>query len=267
MIIKVVKEYNKSEYDNIIKLFGDSHCLCFCGSSIQNKYLDIEYNNKKILVINCNQDSVSISGLNKEKSKLGYNKRIVKNIENDKKTFHLFKLGQVDIEYVYYHKLLNKKENLSKEQFYTNIISQYLDFLQSLDVNIIVCGSNLPGLPDIKSNNNYLASVINIDIIKIEKLNLSLQDKIKDVINFNNKLKMECIKRGIIYFDLIDESLEVKDGYYSLKNIFCEGALHYKGGNGYVEQKLNDEMNYINNDKYKHTYHTFLKKCLDTLLN
>lgn len=267
MIIKVIKEYKKTDYDNIIKIFGDSHCLCFVGSSVKNKYLDIQYNNKKLLVINCNQDSVSISGLNKEKSKLGYNKTIVKNIENINNVFHLFKLGQVDIEYVYYHKLLNKKENFLKEQFYTKIINQYLDFLQNLDVNIMVCGLNLPGLPSIKANNKYLAYVLNIDIFEIEKLNLSLQDKIKDVIEFNNKLKMECINRKIIYFDLIDESLEVKDGYYYLKSIFQEERIHYKGGNGCVEEKLNDEMNYINNDNYKYTYHTFLKKLLDTLLD
>ncbi len=33
MIIKVVKSYEKSEYNGIIKIFGDSHSLCFVGSS------------------------------------------------------------------------------------------------------------------------------------------------------------------------------------------------------------------------------------------
>jgi hypothetical protein len=130
-----------------------------------------------------------------------------------------------------------------------------------------VCGSNLPGLSSIEANNKYLSYVIGVDVCEIEKLNLSLHDKIKDVIDFNNKLKIECINRKIKYFDLIDESLEVKDGNCYLKSIFQEGGIHYKGGNGRVEEKLNDEMNYINNDKYKHTYHTFLNKLLDTLLD
>jgi len=107
--IRVIKKYEKSNYNNIIKIFGDSHCLCFVGSSHQDKYLDI---NNKTLVINCNQDSVSISGLNNKKSTLGYNKTIVKNIEKVSNVYHLFKLGQVDIEYVYYYKLLIKKENI-----------------------------------------------------------------------------------------------------------------------------------------------------------
>jgi hypothetical protein len=264
MKIKVITEYKKIDYDNIIKIFGDSHCLCFFGSSMQNKYLDIEYNNNKLLVINCNQDSVTISGLNKEKSKLGYNNRIVQNIEKESNIYHLFKLGQVDIEFVYYYKLFVKKENISKDDFYEKIISQYLDFIKNLNVNIIVCGSNLPGLPNIEANIKYLSYIIGIDISEIKKYNFSLQNKMEDVINFNNKLKKQCIKMNILYFDLIEESIEIKDGDYFLKDIFQEGGIHYKGGNGMVEEKLNDEMDYINNNKYKHTY---LKKLLDTLLD
>ena len=266
MIIKVVNEQHKCNYNIILKIFGDSHCLCFVGSSQQNKYLDIEYNNNKVLVINCNQDSVSISGLNKEKSKLGYNNTIIKNIEKVSNVYHLFKLGQVDIEYIYYYKLLVKKETITKDEFYEKIINQYLDFLQQLNVNIIVCGSNLPGLADTNSNVKYLAYIIGIDACEIDKL-ISLQSKCEDIINFNAKLKKECEQNNIKYFDLINESIEIKDGNFFLKDIFQEGGIHYKGGNGGVETKLNDVMNYINNPTYKHTYHTFLKKLLDNVLD
>ena len=265
MIVKVVKEYQKCNYNIIVKIFGDSHCLCFVGSSQKNKYLDIEYNNNKVLVINYNQDSVSISGLNKENPKLGYNKTIIKNIEKANNVYHLFKLGQVDIEYIYYYKLFVKKDIIAKDEFYEKIIYQYLNFLQQLNVNIIICGSNLPGLTDIYSNVQYLAYIIGIDACEIPK-ELSLQDKCTDIINFNTKLKRICEQKNIKYFDLINESIEIKDGTFFLKDIFQEGGIHYKGGNGAVEKKLNDEMNYINNPKYKYTYHTFLKKLLDTVL-
>jgi hypothetical protein len=144
MELKVISEI-PNNINKTITLFGDSHTLCFVGSSIRaNKYLLLNKYDKNILIKNRNQDSVSITGLSNNDSKLKYNATIYKNINDNDNNYYMFKLGQVDVEYIYYYKLFVKKENINIIDFFTKTVDNYLSFLQSLsNKNIIVCGINL----------------------------------------------------------------------------------------------------------------------------
>lgn len=256
------KTYNPT----YITLFGDSHTLCFVGSSLRNKYLYITYKNKNFIIKNASQDSVSISGLDKQSSKLSYNNTIRTNIDIKTSNYNMFKLGQVDVEYIYYYKIYKKHEIITKTEFYNDIITKYIKFLLSLNVNVIVCGINLPGF---KTNNEiiqYLSYVTNISEYDLINKEITLQIKMKDALFFNNMLKQICLKFNIIYFDLIDETIKyIDDNIYIKDDFFEEGGIHYKGANGCAEVRLHDTENYINNEKYACTYHTFLKKLLDNL--
>jgi len=256
------KKYNPT----YIRLFGDSHTLCFVGSSLRNKYLYITYKNKNFLILNASQDSVSISGLDKLISKTSYNNIIRNNIDNLKTNYNIFKLGQVDVEFIYYYKVYKKHETITKKEFYNDIITKYVRFLLTLNVNIIVCGINLPGLTTDTEIIKYLCYITNISESELINKDITLQIKMKDALYFNDMLKNTCSDHNIIYFDVISETIKYVDDNIHIKDEFFEGGgIHYKGANGCAERMLNDTENYINNEKYKCTYHTFLKKLLDNL--
>ena len=249
-----------------ITLLGDSHTLCFCGSSLWNKNLLIDDNT---LIINRNRDSVSISGLNNPKSKTGYNKIINDNFKNKINCYNLFKLGQVDVEYVYYYKTLVKMENITKTDFYTNIIDKYLEYLNKFNNgNKIICGINLHASGKTDFDINYLKTIIGIDI-DIDKTLFNHQIKMEDHLKFNKILKEKCILNNITYFDLTEECIEIKNNSFELKQQFKEGGIHYKGANGCVESNIFHGTaeyrasvgdDYINCELYRNTYHTFLNK-------
>lgn len=112
MELKVISEI-PNNINKTITLFGDSHTLCFVGLSINNyNYLLINKYDKNFLIKNRNHISVSITGLTNNNSKLKYNTTIYKNINDNDNNYYMFKLGQVDVEYIYYYKLFVKKKIL-----------------------------------------------------------------------------------------------------------------------------------------------------------
>lgn len=283
--LRIEKDVNKYEYldvntntiihlDNNIKeviLFGDSHTLCFCGSSFWDKVLLID---NKYLIINRNKDSVSISGLNNENSKTKYNNIIELNFLNQNNNYNLFKLGQVDVEYVYYYKTLIKKENITKIQFYNNIVEKYINFIKKFNGNKIICGINLPSSGSTTNDIIHLKKVLQTNM-NIDESMVEHQTKMKDHILFNKILKDSCISNNITYFDLIEESIVYNNDNIELKDEFRDGFghIHYKGANGCIEKNyLRGSQEYKNkvgidyiNSYHKHTYHTFLKKLCDNL--
>lgn len=142
--IFIVKNSNfkESQYTSIIKIFGDSHSLCFLGNCDRTKYIEVEYNNKKFCIINNYADSVSISGLIKDKSRTNYNNYIKNNLNKENKYYNLFKMGQVDVEYIYYYKNLVKNENINFDKFVDKLTDNYVNFIKNINANIIICGIN-----------------------------------------------------------------------------------------------------------------------------
>ena len=258
MELKVINEI-PNNINKTITLFGDSHTLCFVGLSIRaNKYLLIDKYDNKILIKNRNHDSVSITGLKNNNSKLKYNATIYKNINDNDNNYYMFKLGQVDVEYIYY-KLFVKKENINIIDFFTKTVHNYILFLQSLsNKNIIVCGINLTSWTHIKYYFKYLSYIINIDVNIVSKLleNFTLFEKQKNHLLFNNILEKKCIENNIKYFDLTNECCNINDDEISVKKEYLSinQNHHYNGCHGNIEDEL-----------YKLTYSTFLDKLLNQL--
>ena len=259
MDVKIVNNV-PNDIDTTITLFGDSHTLCFVGLYINNdKYLLINKYNKKFLIKNRNQDSASITGLSNNDSKLKYNARIINNITNNVNNYYMFKLGQVDVEHIYYYKLFVKKENINIIDFYTRTVDNYILFLQSLPTkNILVCGINLTSWTDIKYNINYLSYIINMDRDIVSKLleNFTLLEKQKNHLLFNNILEKKCIEKNIKYFDLTNECCNINENELTVKKeyININEDHHYDGC-----------LKTIENEPHNITYSTFLNKLIDQL--
>lgn len=257
MELKVINEI-PNNINKTITLFGDSHTLCFVGSSIRaNKYLLLNKYDKNILIKNRNQDSVSITGLANNDSKLKYNTTIYNNVNNSVNDYYMFKLGQVDIEYIYYYKLFVKKENINIIDFFTKTIDNYISFLQSLPTkNILVCGINLTSWTNIKYYFKYLSYIINIDVNTISELlkDFTLLEKQKNHLLFNNILEKKCIENNIKYFDLTNECCDISHNEISVKKEYlnANNDHHYNGCSGNIE-----------NEPFNLTYLTFLNKLLN----
>jgi hypothetical protein len=257
MELKVINEI-PNNINKTITLFGDSHTLCFVGLSIRsNKYLLLNKYDKNILIKNRNKDSVSITGLANNDSKLKYNTTIYNNVNNSVNDYYMFKLGQVDVEYIYYYKLFVKKENINIIDFFTKTVDNYISFLQSLsNKNIIVCGINLTSWTHIKYYFKYLSYIINIDVNTISELlkDFTLFEKQKNHLLFNNILEKKCIENNIKYFDLTNECCDISHNEISVKKEYlnANNDHHYNGCSGNIE-----------NEPFNLTYLTFLNKLLN----
>lgn len=149
------------------------------------------------------------------------------------------KFGQVDIEYNFYYKLYHKKESLIKDIFYTNIIIDYITFINSLikqfpHIHFIINGVNMPNVYDLQ---HYLKLTSGIQIPKTKYENLFNNHNL-----FNIKLKNKCEEKNIPYFDLTYET--TSNG--KLKPEFIGKDHHLAGG---------DSLN-------PHTHSIFIDKLL-----
>ena len=86
-------------------IYGCSHAKCFVRDHMTYSNFSV-YNKFK--------SSASMSGIVRDKSKLNYKKEVEESLYKNSNSFHIFKFGQVDVEYIYYHKLIDKKQNITK---------------------------------------------------------------------------------------------------------------------------------------------------------
>lgn len=255
--LKYIKKFLNNKYsnnfqNNPIKIFiyGCSHCKCFirdriefCNFSIINKF----------------KSGASMSGVINDISTLNYKPFIDKNILTYKNDYHIFKFGQVDIEYIFLYKTIVKKVEIDKLIFYNDIIQKYIIFLKKhVDngTNIVVCGSNLTNPYNWE---NYIRN-----ILKIKKLpdNITYETKIKDILNFNKILLEYCTKHNIIYFDTINECSIIKENIRTVRTEYIGKDHHYKGAEmELIYAKL------IKKDKLygNITYLTFLDKLMSNI--
>ena len=69
----------------------------------------------------------------------------------------LVKLGQVDIEFIMYHKIYVKDEVFTFEEFCDSLINKYKSFIKkimSINKNVIIGSINLPSILPYRSRNN-----------------------------------------------------------------------------------------------------------------
>lgn len=240
----------QSKEDNIVYIFGDSHCLIFLDAV--NKF--------KTCV--CGLDSASITGLNRITSRLEYGKYIIDTIINKPKTHHiLLKLGQVDIEFIMYYKAYVKKEIFTFEDFCQSLIDKYREFIQKvleINKNVIIASINLPSYDNSIDIKNYISRIIIESMVlarvcldsntnesdnQIVNLGINSNDLIDDtkLTNFSlrqitdnfmyfNKLLSDLAKElNLLFFDTT--SLFINNETKLLKNEYEYHGHHYKGFN------------------------------------
>lgn len=241
--------YNKLKDKNIsqnIFIYGDSHCKCFIRDNIFINNIKI-YNKYK--------SGASLTGFIKGKSLLNYREIIYNNIYKYKKDIHLLKLGQVDLEYIYYYKKYIKKENIDIYTYISDLLNNYIKILIFLNkkYNIVVCDLNFCSPTNWY---NYLISVLKI------KINIDINYNIKNehILYFNNLLEKLCNKNNIIFLKINLQSHFLI--YNNLNNKYVGKDNHYKGAE--ISKKYKHENN---NDKNYglDTYFFFIKMLLKKL--
>tara|TARA_R110000823_G_scaffold294958_1_gene413902 strand:- start:458 stop:1177 length:720 start_codon:yes stop_codon:yes gene_type:complete len=236
---------NTIEYD--IYIFGDSHAKCFF------RHKDLSFDN--IRVTNNPLSSASMKGLTNSKSTLDHKSRIINTLNDLNSSLQnicILKFGQVDIEYNYYFKIYNKGESINKEKFYKDLIENYMVFIKHLKlqfpgVKFIINGVNMPNVYD-------LQKYMQISTPNMPHINYN--DQFNNHFNFNLKLKDECKKYKIPYFDLTQETTHNK----LLKSSFIGKDNHFSGA------EHPDVLNGGSGENYN-TYNTFLGKLLKTIEN
>jgi len=227
-----------SDNDHIVYVFGDSHCVIFVGA---------EHKFKSCV---CGLDSASITGLNRTDSKLEYGKYIIDIIKYQLKSHKvLLKLGQVDMEFVMYHKLYLKHETFTFQEYCQSLIDKYREFIKKvleINSNVIIASINLPSynmdvnvcdyiIRIITNNLASLKDTLNQDMEMLEskidpnlKLsNLASEQLTKNFVYFNNLLSDLAKEMGLPFFDTTPLFMDSETGL--LKTKYTDYGHHYKG--------------------------------------
>jgi hypothetical protein len=211
--------------ENIIDKFciiGNSHL-----SQFSNKNLNIIYGY-----------GASICGLYNNNSTLNLKQNILNYQEQNPEKHLVFFLGQSDIEFIYYYKSIKNNIKLDINVFIDDIIYNYLKFIKKNIKNPIIMGIN----PTVIESNIHIFKVNFKDTGTITNLNpigkyneeINYDDvkhfyddfntRFKNNLLFNTKLKIECEKNNIKYFDINDEVL---DDNNNVKHIYLPNNDHH----------------------------------------
>jgi len=219
--------------DNIVYVFGDSHCTTFVGAE------------KKFKTCVCGLDAASILGLNRKDSRLEYGKHILDTIRYQPKTCHiLIKLGQVDMEFIIYYKLYVKKEIFTLQEYCKLLIDKYREFIKKIfeiNTNVTIVSINLPAYHDNVNIQDYIKRIISESLISptddtfsctsndTTLSDFSLTQITKNFMYFNKALSDLADEMNLKFFDLtlffIDSNTKL------LKNEYRYHGHHYKGYN------------------------------------
>lgn len=216
-----------------VHIFGDSHCKCFGRDRVSSF--------RELTIFNNYVSSASARGLSNEFSNLGEGGSVIRSLEKMKKgSVCVFKYGQVDIEYNYYYKKHTKKDQISKDCFFLEVIDSYVSFVKDVsrkfpEIKLLICGVNVPNVYNLK---RYIKRV-GVSLPK----EVEYKDRFQDHCLFNSELKARCEENGIKYFDLTDETTH--DG--RLTKEFIGKDNHFSGA----------EMKSVINEN---TYNVFLTK-------
>ena len=234
-----------------IHIYGCSHSKCFIRDKIQLGNFSI---------VNCFKSGASMSGITKDISKLLYGTIVKNNISTNKNDYHVFKLGQVDVEYVFLYKKYVKKTNINKNDFFFELINNFIKYVNKYineGIHILICGSNLPNPYNWEQNPK--------NVLEMDELpdGVCYETMVNDILHFNSILEMLCKKYHIPYFDTTDVcSIKDFNDMNILRDEFIGKDHHYKGA----------EMNLIYTKQIKkdkcygeHTHLTFLNELLSNI--
>jgi hypothetical protein len=228
-----------SSWANIIYVFGDSHSVIFLGA--ESKY--------KTCV--CGYDGASITGLDKKDSRLEYGKHVLDTIRYKPKThLILMKMGQVDMEFIMYHKLYVKQEQFTFEEFCQQLINKYRDFIKKvleINQNVIIGSINLPSYKTTMNIRDYITIIVtdndtsikeqmiqNIQLAETNNFdpqlsNFSLEQMTQNFQYFNDLLSNLAKEMHLDFFDTT--SLFVNEFTGVLKTEYTNYNHHYLGYN------------------------------------
>lgn len=163
------------------------------GNSNAESYGDEETGYDDLFVKNYWRSGASISGLNNENSELKYGDyidKIIRNLQNTdtENNIILLHFGEVDLQFNYFYKLWNKKEDGDVNLFLTHIFNEYIKFINRIKkygFKIIVSSTHLSNFNDddnfaiehIKNINNFVGDVEFNNIIQFINNNTFLLNK------------------------------------------------------------------------------------------
>ena len=187
----------------------------------------------------------TLSGLGKRESVLNIRDKITKEIKlyYNKNVNIILKFGQVDIELVYWYKIIEDDNlnnvdennlNLRINNLYSKLISAYKIFIDYIITivdkkNIIIFGIDLPSIIDNDKYINWIVKKGRITkdpkeyIYKLKSILFTPEKRTIISINFNKLLKNMCLEMNIKYTDNISDVLDtekniLKKKYHSIDN-------------------------------------------------
>ena len=224
--VSTIAKYQKKE----VFIFGDSHCTIFLGAESSQFKADV-----------CGYAGASISGINDITSKLIYGDHITNIIKHRPLThYSLLKLGQVDLEFIMYHKIYVKKEIFTFEEFCNTLICKYREFiykLREINQNIVICSINLPAYSSNVDIRTYVKIIItdsaftsdsmfDIPYLDSRLCDFSYKQLIENFVHFNNLLHDLAKEHNLLFFDTTDLFIDKKTGL--LKDEFRNHTHHYQ---------------------------------------
>lgn len=209
---------------NNFVVFGDSHSRLFNRSKDLDFYLGLKEQDYNIEVNPI--PAASIKGFGNRQSKLDVSSSIVERICKDHDLFLVLAFGQVDIELGYYYKSFVEKNPITFQDFATQIVEIYMRFIDSLSIpikKILIKGINSPVLVYHKQKAiQYTKRIItenttDENLIKevVHDMNQRFPSGLQRTnyhLKFNKILKNICFERGIKYFDINDDLINVETG-------------------------------------------------------
>jgi len=210
-------------YKNIY-IYGCSH------SGFFKKFDKIGYH----LKLN-NIDSMSLSGLVEgKKTKLNIYNKLISSIKANNINYLILKVGQVDIECIYYYKFLIKKELITVELFIENLMliySKLIDQILSIYNNdFIIFSINLPSISSNNGLKNYINKIINNNKNIELNIDTNLQKQTEMALLFNKKLNELCIPKNILFIDTTSDFIDPETGLCK-KKFQTNKDHHYNGLN------------------------------------
>jgi hypothetical protein len=223
----------------IVHIFGDSHVVIFVGISSQHFRTNV-----------AGYDGASIFGLNRMLSRLEYGKHVLNIMKHTPNTnYALLKLGQVDLEFVMYHKVYVKRKVFTFNEFCDKLIKKYRKFINKvleINKNVIIASINLPSYRDDVDIRGYIKRVIttgptlNNDVIVVDSIDMndqygldkclcdfSLEQLTKNFMYFNELLCSLAKEMNLRFFDTTKFFMD--NDTKLLKNEYRDYGHHYGG--------------------------------------
>jgi len=215
---------------------GNSHIDQFTIPENKNKFKEL-YSLQDIQLLH--SPGVSIRGLNKKNSTLGFCEKIIDFKKNNLDYYLIFFLGQVDLEFGYYYKCVKQNIKINVVDYIEETANIYINFLnKEIKDNFCIVSINPSTINDTEHNfnvnfkditpTNFLndtGNSANTETIFFNDVKHfysdSLEDRNKNHLFFNEIVKYKANQNNYKFVNLWDDISEnniVKPQYNSNKN-------------------------------------------------